>query len=271
VFVAQPEHYRVEALGNLELLHFPYVTDGYHKHLHEDYSVCFLKHGNVRTSYRGGTHFSSRYSLTVMNPAELHAGRIDKGETASYFSLYPTAETMRQVMQDCFGTDTLAYFGNPIILDRRLSLKLEHFIASLKNSSLELETQYLSFLAELIRYYADSKFLFPTVNNESEAVKKVKEYLHANVGRDVRLEELAGLVSLSRSYLIRSFKKATGLPPHAYFLQLKLSEAKRCLMRGETISQVALLTGFADQSHFSRAFKTAFNLTPAQYAKAVVA
>jgi AraC-like DNA-binding protein len=86
----------------------------------------------------------------------------------------------------------------------------------------------------------------------------------------VRLAELSKLVGLNRSHLIRSFKKATGLPPHAYFLQLKVSEAKRRLVRGEPISQVALETGFADQSHFSRVFKNAVGITPAQYARIAV-
>jgi AraC-like DNA-binding protein len=264
------KHYRIQTLGNLELLHFPNVKDGYHKHLHEEYSVCFLNQGNVQTSYRGATHFSSVYSLTVMNPAELHAGLIEKGEVASYFSLYPPAETMREVARDCFDNDALPYFGDPIVLDKRLARKLEHFLASLKNGSLELETHYLSFLAELIGRYADSKFLLPTVKGESKVVGQIKDYLHANLEREVRLEELASVVNLNRAYLIRVFKKATGLPPHAYFLQLKLSEAKKRLCQGTSIGQVALETGFADQSHFSRTFKTAFNLTPARYAKLVL-
>lgn len=261
------KHYRIQTLGNLELLHFPYVKDGYLKHMHEEYSICFLEQGNVQTRYRGETHLSPIYSLTVMNPAELHAGLIEKGETASYFSLYPPAETMRQIANDCFNADTLPYFGNPIVLDKRLSGKLEHFLQSLKNGSLELETRYLSFLAELIGRYGDSKFSLPMVKDGPRAVKEVKAYLHANVGRDVKLEELAKVVGLNRSYLIRTFKKATGIPPHAYFLHLKLSEAKRRLVGGETISQVALETGFADQSHFSRTFKSTVGLTPAQYAK----
>jgi AraC-like DNA-binding protein len=269
VLAVQPKHYRIEALGNLELLHFPCVRDGYHKHMHEEYSVCFLHQGNVQTSYRGGTHISSVYSLTVMNPAELHAGRIEKDEVASYFSLYPTAEMMKQTVRDCFDTETLPYFGDPIVLDKRLVRKLQGFLRSVRSGSLELETHYLSFLAELIRGYADSKFFSPTTKDEPKVVKEIKDYFHANLGRDVSLGELANIVHLNRSYLTRIFKKATGLPPHAYFLQLKLGEAKRRLVRGETISQVALETGFADQSHFSRAFKTAFGLTPAQYAKAI--
>jgi AraC-like DNA-binding protein len=205
-----------------------------------------------------------------MNPVELHAGLIEKGDVASYFSLYIPSHLMSQATRDCFATDTLPYFGDPIILDKRLAGKLEGFIASLKAGSLELETHYLSFMAELIGRYADSKFSLPIVKDEPRAVKQARDYLRANVERDVRLEELANVVNLNRAYLIRVFKKTVGLPPHAYFLQLKLSEAKKQLAQGETISQVALGTGFADQSHFSRTFKITFGLTPAQYAKTTV-
>jgi AraC-like DNA-binding protein len=262
----QPKHYRLELLGNLELLHFPHVKDGYLKHMHEEYSICFLEQGNVQTSYRGRTHLSTIYSLTVMNPAEPHAGLIEKGDVASYFSLYPPADTVRQIAKDCFAADRLPYFADPVVLDKRLAGKLEHFLKALKGGSLELETHYLSFLAELIGRYADSKFSSPRLKEEPRAVKEARDYLHANVERDVTLEELATVVNLNRSYLIRVFKKTMGLPPHAYFLHLKLTEARKRLVQGEAINQVALATGFADQSHFSRTFKRSVGMTPGAYA-----
>jgi AraC-like DNA-binding protein len=259
-------HYRVTQLDNLELLHTQHVTDGYAKHLHEEYSVCWMESGLVNTHYRGSSHLSPIHSLTVMNPAELHRGEVVGDEVVSYYSLYPSESMLRKLCEDIFDTSTLPYFKNPIVLDDALTTKLRSFIVSLQDSSLEPTTHYFSFLAHLVKHYADTTFTLPQIKQENSNVTKARDYLHANFQKDVTLNELANVASLNRAYLIRAFKKMFGLPPHAYLMQLRLSEAKKQLARGTPIMQVALSTGFADQSHFSRTFKYTFGMTPGVYA-----
>lgn len=260
-------HYRIQSLDNLELLHTQNVADGYANHIHEEYSLCWMEQGLVTTRYRGENHLSPIHSLTVMNPAELHQGQVVSDETASYYSLYISAKTMQQLCED-FETSALPYFGHPIVVDKVLNSKWQNFITSLGNSSLGLSTHYLSFLAHLVKHYADITLQVPTVRKESSAIEKVKAYLHTNTHKDVKLDELAKVANLNRAYLIRAFKKTVGLPPHAYLTQLRLSEAKKQLAKGLPIAQVALNTGFADQSHFSRTFKHAYGMTPGAYSRA---
>jgi AraC-like DNA-binding protein len=259
------QHYRIKSLDNLELLHTCRLTDGYTKHLHEEYSLCWVQSGLVKTHYRGESHLSPIQSFTVMNPCEPHHGEVLGNELVSYFSLYLSAETLQQTCSDLFISATLPYFGHPIIFDERLQQTLQHFIQALSNSSLELSTHYLSFLRHLLQHYTDTPLTLPTIGNEVTAIEKAKTYLHAHFQNDVTLDELAGIASLNRAYFIRAFKKKVGLPPHAYLTQLRLSEAKRQLARGTPIVQVALNTGFADQSHFTRVFKHTFGITPGAY------
>ncbi len=263
-------HYRMKTLDNLELLHTQHLRDGYTNHMHEEYSLCWMESGLVTTYYRGTTHLSPIHSFTVMNPAEPHHGEVISEENVSYYSLYPSETAMRQLCEECFGTPTLPSFKKPIILDKVLTEKLQRFVTVLEipTSSLELSTHYLSFLGYLIKHYADKTCTAPKTQRELSAVEKAKAYLHDNFQNDITLEELASSVGLNRAYLIRAFKKTTGLPPHAYLTQLRLSEAKRQLIKGVALSQVALNTGFADQSHFSRTFKHTYGITPAVYAKA---
>jgi AraC-like DNA-binding protein len=61
------------------------------------------------------------------------------------------------------------------------------------------------------------------------------------------------------------FSRATGMPPHAYQIQLRIMRAK-LLLKKWPIASVAALTGFVDQSHFTRQFKRLVGVTPAQYA-----
>jgi AraC family transcriptional regulator len=97
-------------------------------------------------------------------------------------------------------------------------------------------------------------------------VKRVREYIRANLGCDISLVELADQVGLSPHYFSLLFKRALGESPHQFVLRERIDEAQRLLASGRTpISEVALNLGFADQSHFSQAFRKITGTTPKRY------
>jgi AraC family transcriptional regulator len=69
---------------------------------------------------------------------------------------------------------------------------------------------------------------------------------------------------------LRSFKQSTGLPPHQYILRERIERAKSLLSSpGLPLTEVALRSGFVDQSHLTKAFRRLTNLSPGAYRKAV--
>lgn len=94
----------------------------------------------------------------------------------------------------------------------------------------------------------------------------VCEYIRTNLASDMGVTELAGLVNLSPHYFSMLFRRAFGVPPHQYVLQERIIEARRLLALGRmTLSELAAHLGFADQSHFSRAFRKVTGMTPRLY------
>ena len=89
----------------------------------------------------------------------------------------------------------------------------------------------------------------------------------AHLTEDVGLVELAALVDLSPKHFARAFKQSTGTPPHQFLLQQRIARAKELLARhdGGSISEIALACGFADQSHFTAAFRKATGQPPGAY------
>jgi AraC-like DNA-binding protein len=79
------------------------------------------------------------------------------------------------------------------------------------------------------------------------------------------LDELCGLAGLSKYHLVRAFKAAFGLTPHAYQMNLRVNMAKARLKAGQELAGVALETGFCDQSHLTRVFCRCVGVTPAVY------
>jgi AraC-like DNA-binding protein len=79
------------------------------------------------------------------------------------------------------------------------------------------------------------------------------------------LPALAALAGMSRYQLIRAFRAATGLTPHAWDLNHRINLARERLRAGGALADVAHGLGFADQSHFQRVFKAHAGVTPRRY------
>jgi AraC family transcriptional regulator len=94
-------------------------------------------------------------------------------------------------------------------------------------------------------------------------LRRAMEYLEAHMTQDISLEEMAKLVGLSQSQFARSFKTSTGMPPYKWSLYARIKRAQELLLRcREPIAFIALQTGFADQSHFTKTFRRATGATP---------
>lgn len=85
----------------------------------------------------------------------------------------------------------------------------------------------------------------------------------------VSIEEMSNEVCISSFHMIRQFKKEIGLTPHQFQIQCRIRKAQKMLLGDKTIAEVALETGFCDQSHFVKCFKKIVGMPPAAYKKVV--
>jgi AraC-like DNA-binding protein len=98
-------------------------------------------------------------------------------------------------------------------------------------------------------------------------VRIAKEFIEEHYKDNLTLKEIARVVNTSPFHLLRMFKAEVGLAPHAYLTQYRIRKARHFLSKGTSIVQVALLTGFCDQSQFTRRFKQLVGTTPGQFSK----
>lgn len=98
-------------------------------------------------------------------------------------------------------------------------------------------------------------------------LERCRQYIAEHSSEPLRLRELAQQCATTRFKLLRRFKKAFGVSPHAYQIGVRIDKARLLLERGDSLAGVAAETGFADQSHFSRHFTRMVGVTPAQYAR----
>lgn len=110
-----------------------------------------------------------------------------------------------------------------------------------------------------------------TTSREERDARRVKEgmvYLQAHCGEQIRLEEVAAALAISKSELCRCFKRVLKISPIEYLIQFRVEEAGRLLRStGLSITEIAFQTGFDSASHLGRFFTRYCGCTPRDYRK----
>ena len=91
-------------------------------------------------------------------------------------------------------------------------------------------------------------------------------YLEAHSGEKFSLEEMAKALYVNGSYLLRAFKRHTGMTPLSYHHLLRCAKAKELLVKTDlTVSAVGEAAGFVTSSHFAHVFRKTVGCTPSEY------
>ena len=128
----------------------------------------------------------------------------------------------------------------------------------------ELVAQWLRAVISRVGSPGRSKRARPR-RRDDRALRIALDYLAQHPERNVGLDELATVAGVGRFHLIDAFRDGTGLAPHAFQIAHRIRTARRLLESGATITETAVATGFADQSHLHRHFRRSLGMTPGEY------
>ncbi len=101
-------------------------------------------------------------------------------------------------------------------------------------------------------------------------LRAVLDHINEHLGQSISIDALAKTAGLSSSHFIRMFQYATGLSPHQYILRARVLRGQELLRTThESISEIARITGFCGQSHFTMHFRRVLGVTPKRYLRNV--
>jgi len=103
--------------------------------------------------------------------------------------------------------------------------------------------------------------------NRDQRIKNVLDFIADNIHTKITTEILMNVSYLSESRLLHLFKQEIGLPIRNYILWHRLQLAFKELTNGHSLTEVAYLTGFSDQSHLTRTFVKTIGATPSSLLK----
>ena len=150
---------------------------------------------------------------------------------------------------------------------------LGHEAAAGDTSSTLFAEQALDLLcAQLIRGHSGRPIPAPSPRKglADWQVKRVTSYMRDFLDQEIRLDDLAGLVNLSRFHFVTAFRLATGQTPHDWLTALRIAQSKRLLAdRNTPITTIALAVGYQTPSSFATTFRKVAGCTPSAFRNGV--
>lgn len=173
------------------------------------------------------------------------------GEDARY---YPIDHVEPIVFSSKHFTSQMLFLFNQLFTTAESDYSLENFI-------------FMSHALQLIlseTYFRDNTL--EGYGNGNNYLNPVIKYLHANISRNLTLQDIADEFKLSKSYLNVLFKKILHTTPINYFISIKMKEAGRMLRStNDTVKIVAANLGYEDSYYFSYLFKKIVGVSPSVY------
>ena len=252
---------RVEGV---ELFRGSLTGEVYQKHRHDTYAVGVTDRGVQVFDYRGSARVSTRGQVVVLYPDEAHDGRAGTADGFGYRIIYIEPAYLSEALRAVRGRPyPLPFVSEPVLVNARLSRAVEEaFRAPLE--SLSVDSLIVELTEGLMAAERDGRpAASPRV--DVSAVERARQFLDAERTRVVHSSELESITGLTRYDLARQFRVMFGTSPHRYLLMRRLAFARDRIHQQCPLVDVACEAGFADQAHFTRAFKSAFGLTPARY------
>ncbi len=231
--------------NEIEIVYCEESRISYPEHNHISvYTIGIILDGELELQYKDKKIVLKTDDLFLIYPYESHA--IYSGNKG-YTMISVCLKNVFVQMNDQEKIFSLIRERSELLIQKEL-IREEHINAILSALEIIFDQMHSDIQSDEVNVFLD---LCSLLENEPEA--------------DLSIEDLAGKVYISKYHFVREFKKSIGLTPHRFQLQNRIRKAKLLLEEGMSITEVAVTTGFYDQSHFVKCFKQMVGVTPTQY------
>lgn len=228
---------------------------GFARHTHDQFGIGLVDRGaQTSASGRGPVRVDAGDLITV-NPGEVHDGLPVDEAGRSWRMLYLDVSAMHRL------TGSRCDLAYPVLRRPGLAARFNRLFCAIRQPSGELAAEQE--LVALRRALDDRPASAPRPASVALALQALQD----QPARPMTLAELSHQAGLSRFHFLRSFARFTGLTPHAFQVQARLHLARRLILAGRALADVAAEAGFADQSHLTRLFARSYGTTPGRYAR----
>ncbi|MGW7438892.1 helix-turn-helix domain-containing protein [Streptomyces sp. NPDC054849] len=253
--------------GIAEVFHARFTEHAYPAHVHDTWALMIVDGGRVDFALdreRHGAGVSDQ--VILLPPGVVHDGRTVTEAGFRKRVLYLDTSVLPERL-------TGAAVDAPMLADPALRERVHGLHLALgERDPLEAQSR-LAFVRERLHRWLTGREAPAGGPPGREAAVRLRELLDARVTEGITLEEAAAELGRALgvrwhpTQLIRSFRMAYGLPPHAYLTGRRVATARRLLLAGMRPAEAATAAGFYDQAHLTRHFGRHVGTSPARFAR----
>ncbi|MDT4898412.1 MAG: AraC family transcriptional regulator [Acidobacteriota bacterium] len=244
-----------------------------------DYVVLFLLTGKLPGRVNEASVEIEQHGALLLDPGM--AASATAGE-AEYLSLTLSPSFMLDAAARTglvSGGATVSFRASVVKRDERLARLTLDLAGELQHREAGQEMVIAALVEQLVvhllRHHSNvrrsDELELSRVGLVDRRIRRAIELMHAHMGRELPLEEIAAAAFLSPFHFARLFKKLTGASPHAYLATLRVARAQALLAETDlSVSEVSTRVGYSSPSHFTKAFRQATGLAPRAYREAIV-
>lgn len=251
-----------------------------------DYLLLFVQSGECEVIVEDEAHLLTDGDLCLVQPAALHTLRGHTDTITPYLhldiffnprreesfatrggqvSLSSHAHLLQPRLTDLDWLDVPVRLSpiNPVQFRSTLLKAVEAWQSGDVLSRLEADHLATTLVLSLFRQYGR---LPSAAYRRSHSLSWVPAYLSFNIGEPLSVAQMARRASLSPSRFSTVFRQHFGHSPHQYLLRLRIEHAQSMLTTTDLpLRDIAAACGFADEHHFSKAFKRMSGVSPGAY------
>ena len=236
-------------------------------HTHELITITAIVSGEVELILNNRKEKMSYSKIAFLNPNTAHCVEIIDKKSKGDYVLHLDKNWCTKIQKELFSNDkyipVFPTIINTLSIYKNFIQLCEQLFSSI--SLIEKEEKIISFITEIFLSHCNSTISNNKYENSSDIANKIKDYIDTKIKDNITLDDLSKQFGLSSIHIIRLFKQAYELPIHSYILNKKVHKARELLSSNDSLVNIALESGFYDQSHLNKSFKRVFSITPKEY------
>jgi AraC family transcriptional regulator len=208
----------------------------------------------------GGAPYECRWKLVTSEPFEA-------------MLVFLELPLLQRALEEVFGTDA----AHPQLRDVSAftDVTLDSLLERLRDELMRQQASplFVQGIAQAIAIHLARNYALPVEESHSGSpslpgykLRQIREWMAEHVAEDLKLDRLAAQAGLSKFHFHRLFKRAMGVSPSRYHINLRMHLARRVLRETKkNVVDVALDVGYANPSHFAKLFRRETGLSPSDY------
>jgi AraC-like DNA-binding protein len=243
-------------LDVIEIKSATFIDKTFPLHFHQSWSLASVEFGSENISFANSSFLLNKRAVILIPPFSVHKHWGNKNSAWGYKAIY-------------LNNDVIKYVTKKINIDYSYIENIPYFITYVDNAFEINEKSIFKVLENiLLEVVNDSAYLVPKKNKQTH-FEDILSYLSQHYNESITLDSLEKKFKINKFNLQKNFKAKIGLSPTDYLTAVRIEKSKQLFDTASTLTDIAIESGFYDQSHYTHSFVKFVGVTPGVYKRSV--